>query len=55
MNLLKAIFTPQNLIAWFVINLCVIGFLSAWVFVNVKVLGNDVEISTVENQIRRMK
>lgn len=55
MNLLKVIFTIQNIIAWAVINMIVIGFLGAWIFVNVQFLGNDVEISTVENQIRKMK
>jgi len=48
MMLLKSIFTLQNLVAWFVINLILLGFLGSWVFINVKVLGNDVEISTFD-------
>lgn len=48
MNLLKQIFTIQHIVAWFVINLIVLGAIGSWVFINVKVLGADVEISTFD-------
>ncbi len=53
MNLLKQIFTLQHIIAWFVINLIVLGALGSWVFINVKVLGSDVEISTFDVPSRK--
>ncbi len=41
MNLLKQIFTLQNIIAWFVINMFVLGTLGSWIFFNIKVLGAE--------------
>lgn len=53
MNLLKQIFTLQNLIAWFVINMFVLGTLGSWIFFNVRVLGSDVEISAFDVPTRK--
>jgi len=50
MILLKSIFTIQNLVAWFVINLMLLGFLGSWVFINVRVLGNDVAIAAFSSK-----
>lgn len=53
MNLLKQIFTFQNIIAWFVINLMVLGFLGSWAFINVRILGNDLAIEAYDTSPRR--
>lgn len=39
-------FTLYKLFWFSVYNLMLIGILSTWVFVNVRVLGNDIEINT---------
>ena len=54
MNLLKQIFTLQNIIAWFVINMFVLGTVGSWIFFNIKVLGADTaEISVLDTDAMR--
>jgi hypothetical protein len=53
MNLLKQIFTINNLVAWFVINMFVLGTVGSWIFFNVKVLGADTEITTLDEDAVR--
>ena len=48
MNLLKQIFTINNLVAWFVINMFVLGTVGSWIFFNIKILGANTEISTLD-------
>lgn len=48
----ESFFTIYKAFWWLIYNLITIGFVSTWIFINVNVLGNDVELRTPTYQKR---